>query len=69
VRASLNAKRLELRTSNLSKAEQLLGRDVGPEKEIVDVQRFGDRLDLLVHHPDQAMQSVESQLKSAQLEF
>jgi ABC-2 type transport system ATP-binding protein len=69
LRASLNAKRLELRTSNLPKAERLLGQHVGAEKEIVDVQRFGDRLDLLVHHPDQAKQFVENLLNSAQLEI
>ncbi|HEY1950734.1 MAG TPA: ATP-binding cassette domain-containing protein [Bryobacteraceae bacterium] len=69
LRAGLNAKRLELRTSNLPKAEQLLGQNAGAEKEIVDVQRFGDRLDLLVLHPDQGKQFVESLLKSAQLEI
>ena len=69
LRASLHAKRLELRTSDLPKAERLLGQDVDPEKEIVDVQRFGDRLDVLVHHPDQGKQLVESELKSAKLEI
>jgi ABC-2 type transport system ATP-binding protein len=54
LRASLNAKRLELHTNNLEAAERLINTIVGPREEIVDVQRFGDRLDLLVHHPDAA---------------
>jgi len=69
LRASLHAKRLELRTSDLPKAERLLSPDVDPGKEIVDVQRFGDRLDVLVHHADQGKQLVESELKTAQLEI
>ena len=39
----------------------------GPGTEIFDVQRFGDRLDLLVHHPDEAKRIVEETLKSAGL--
>ncbi len=44
LRENLGLKRLELRTSDLEKAENLLGRN----EEIEDVQRFGDRLDLMV---------------------
>ncbi len=39
LRASLHAKRLELRTPELAKAEQLLNQDVGDGREILDVQR------------------------------
>ena len=54
LRASLNSKRMELHTSNLSGAEEIINTLAGPDQEIVDVQRFGDRLDLIVRHPDVA---------------
>ncbi len=54
LRASLNSKRMELHTSNLSGAEEIINTLAGPDQEIVDVQRFGDRLDLIVRHPDAA---------------
>jgi ABC-2 type transport system ATP-binding protein len=69
LRASLQAKRLELRTGRLRDAERLLAKHTGPENEIVDVQRFGDRLDLLVHNPDEAKRLVEREFKSAGLEI
>src|SRR6266540_1156817 len=46
LRAGLRARRLELRASNLGEAERALSEIAGPGEEIVDVQRFGDRLDL-----------------------
>ncbi len=67
LRGGLNAKRLELRTENLAEAERVLSRSSGPREEIFDVQRFGDRLDLLVHHPEEAKRMVEEKLKSAGL--
>jgi ABC-2 type transport system ATP-binding protein len=51
LRASLHARRLELHTGDLAKAEAVINKVVGSDKEIIDVQRFGDRLDLLVHTP------------------
>src|SRR5262249_42197176 len=54
LKRSLNAKRLEVRTANLADAERVLSDISGPERNIVDVQRFGDRLDLLVRDPDEA---------------
>ena len=69
LRASLQAKRLELRTSNLPSAERLLAQHSGPDQEIMDVQRFGDRLDVLVHDPDQGARFVEAELKSAQVQI
>ena len=65
VRASLGAKRLELRTADLRKTESLLFEEAGPDKEIIDVQRFGDRLDLLVRDPDKDRQMVDEKLRSA----
>jgi len=68
LRGGLDAKRLELRTENLAEAERVLAQASGPQEEILDVQRFGDRLDLLVHRPDEAKRVVEEKLKSAGLE-
>jgi len=67
VRASLHAQRLELRTANLEQAEQILLPSSGPDREILDVQRFGDRLDLLVPDPDRAKQFLEKELGAAGL--
>src|ERR1041384_5193082 len=44
LRDLLKAKRLELHVSDLGKAERVLSEIAGPEEQIVDVQRFGDRL-------------------------
>jgi ABC-2 type transport system ATP-binding protein len=67
LRASLHAQRLELRTANLAQAEQILLKSSGPAREIIDVQRFGDRLDLLVPDPDRAKQFLEKELSAAGL--
>jgi ABC-2 type transport system ATP-binding protein len=67
LRAGLDAKRLELRTNKLAEAEKVLSRATGAKEEIIDVQRFGDRLDLLVHDPDAAKRIVDEKLKSAGL--
>ncbi|HEY3136163.1 MAG TPA: ATP-binding cassette domain-containing protein [Blastocatellia bacterium] len=68
LRDSLNAKRLELRTPNLRRAVRALSEISGPRKEIVDVQRFGDRIELLAHHPDEARRIVEETMSAAGLE-
>jgi len=62
LRRSLNAKRLELRTANLAEAERILVDISGPEKNIIDVQRFGDRLDLLVRDPDEAKRTLNERM-------
>jgi drug efflux transport system ATP-binding protein len=67
LRASLGAKRLELRTADLRKAESVLSEGTGPDKEIIDVQRFGDRLDLLVRDPGKERRSVAEKLQRAGL--
>jgi ABC-2 type transport system ATP-binding protein len=67
LRGGLHAKRLELRTEKLAEAERILSQSNGPGKEILDVQRFGDRLDLLAGDPDAAKRIVETKLKSAGL--
>ncbi len=67
--ASLDAKRIELRTPDLRKTESILSRQAGFEKDIlphiIDVQRFGDRLDLLVRDPDQEQRRVAEVLSRA----
>jgi ABC-2 type transport system ATP-binding protein len=69
VRDRLHAKRLELRTPNLAKAELILSQSAGEGREILDVQRFGDRLDLLVPSPELAKEFVVSSLSSAHLDI
>jgi ABC-2 type transport system ATP-binding protein len=65
--ASLGAKRIELRTADLRKADSVLSESSGPDKDIIDVERFGDRLDLLVRDPDKEQKWVTEKLKGAGL--
>ncbi|HXR09419.1 MAG TPA: ATP-binding cassette domain-containing protein, partial [Candidatus Acidoferrales bacterium] len=58
-RASLKAKRIELSTPDLRKALRAVSKVVGPSSDIFDVQRFGDRLDLLSHSPEAAQRKME----------
>jgi len=67
LRGSLQAKRLELITLKLQETEQLLSKIAGTDQVILDVQRFGDRLDLLVREPDKAKKLVEETVKAAQI--
>ncbi|HKV41675.1 MAG TPA: ATP-binding cassette domain-containing protein, partial [Blastocatellia bacterium] len=69
LRASLNAKRLEVRTPDLGEAMQVLSGISGPGGEIFDVERFGDRLDLLATRPERARQAAEELLRGAGLEI
>jgi ABC-2 type transport system ATP-binding protein len=68
LRASLHATRLELRTSNLGEAERTLSTIIGTENEILDVQRFGDRLDLLVHSSEKAQDILRKSMGDAGIE-
>ena len=65
LRNSVNASRIELHTSNLRDAAKTLDSDVGEDKTILDVQRFGDRLDLLAVDPEVARQLVEDRMRNA----
>jgi len=69
LRASLGAKRLELRTANLAAAEEVLDAGAGPERDILDVQRFGDRLDVLVRDPAEAAITIRATLQDRGLEI
>jgi ABC-2 type transport system ATP-binding protein len=67
LRAGLRARRLELRASNLGEAERALSEIAGPDEEIVDVQRFGDRLDLLARDPEEAKLVLQKRMSDAGL--
>ena len=69
LRKTLNAKRLELTTPDVKEAEKLFSDNSQPDGEILDVQRFGDRLDLLAREPDKAKRHVEEELHKAQIPF
>jgi ABC-2 type transport system ATP-binding protein len=62
LRDSLPAKRLELRTEKLGEAQRRISSLSGPQAPILDVQRFGDRLDLLAHDPDEAKKILNEAL-------
>ncbi len=64
LRASLHARRMEIHTSNLGLAERVLSAIAGADQEIIDVQRFGDRLDLLAHRPDEAKRVADQALSA-----
>jgi ABC-2 type transport system ATP-binding protein len=68
LRASLGARRLEIHTDALGAAERVLEGIATPDGDVVDVQRFGDRLDLLTRHPDGARRLVERELTAAGVE-
>jgi ABC-2 type transport system ATP-binding protein len=63
-RESLHAKRIELRAPDLRKALDAVQKAVGRDAEIFDVQRFGDRLDLLSHSPEAAQKKMEEVMKA-----
>ena len=67
LRRGLGTKRLEVQTERLRDAEHLLSGIAGPEKDIVDVQRFGDHLDLLARRPDEARSTVSREMRAAGL--
>jgi ABC-2 type transport system ATP-binding protein len=67
LRSGLRAVRIELRASNLSEAERVLSEISGPGEEIVDVQRFGDRLDLIARDPDKTKRILEERIGAAGL--
>lgn len=68
LRASVKAKRIELRTSDLPKSMKVLADTKGRLDGIVDVQRFGDRLDLLVREPVSAERTIRDSMRSSGIE-
>jgi ABC-2 type transport system ATP-binding protein len=67
LRDKLAAKRLEIHTSDLGNAERILLHQAEAHPEIIDVQRFGDRLDVIVPDPDRGTKLVEEALRAEKL--
>jgi ABC-2 type transport system ATP-binding protein len=65
LRDRMGAKRLELHTKDLAGAERLLSDDAAKHAEIFDVQRFGDRLDVIVPDPERGRKQVTERLRGA----
>lgn len=65
LRASLHATRLELQASDLSAAERALTTDRGGQSGIIDVQRYGDHLDILVTDPEREKTIVKEATQAA----
>jgi ABC-2 type transport system ATP-binding protein len=61
-RESLHAKRLELRAPDLRKCLRAIQKVSSREGDIFDVQRFGDRLDVLSHSPEAGQRKLEEVL-------
>ncbi len=62
LRGELGLKRLEVRTANLGQAEDRLDADEKNQGPIIDVQRFGDRLDVMVNDVEAAKRQIDSKL-------
>jgi ABC-2 type transport system ATP-binding protein len=67
LRGTLGTSRLEVHTDEVSTAEGTLSEIADRDENVVDVQRFGDRLDLLVRRPDDARRLVEREMRAAGL--
>jgi len=67
LRTGLGLKRLEIHTEALGEAQKVLVRLAGPGKDVADVQRFGDHLDLLVRRPHPARHAVQRAMDAAGL--
>jgi ABC-2 type transport system ATP-binding protein len=66
LRERLGAKRLEVHTSDLGRAEEIL-MSATDKGDIIDVQRFGDRLDVIAPNPERGREVIESTLRAAGL--
>lgn len=65
LRASLNSTRLEVHAENLGRIESVLAQ--APRDVISDVQRFGDRLDVMTRDPQTGRKFIEEALHEAGL--
>lgn len=68
LRHNLHATRLEVRTNDLSKAEEVLSADAEKRDGITDVQRFGDRLDVIAPDAERGKAVIRERLLAAHLE-
>src|SRR3989454_5009268 len=64
LKQSISSQRLELRTPDLAIAEQLLNGEARETVDIKDVQRFGDRLDVLVADSAVSRSAIETLFRS-----
>jgi ABC-2 type transport system ATP-binding protein len=67
LRGRLGTRRLEVHAEELSRAERALSEIAGHDENVIDVQRFGDRLDLLARRPEDARSLVERVLRTARV--
>jgi len=67
LRESLHMKRLELRTDRLGEVEERLAEESQKGGDIADVQRFGDRLDVMVPDVERGRRAIETTMKAAGL--
>jgi len=68
LRRGLGMKRLEVRAEKLGEAEEkLTAGGISPE-QIADVQRFGDRLDVMVRDVDRGRKAIEERLRGMSVE-
>jgi ABC-2 type transport system ATP-binding protein len=67
LRGSLGMKRLEVRTDKLGEAEDKLTAGESQD-EIADVQRFGDRLDVMVRDVDRGREVIQERLRGMPLQ-
>lgn len=69
LRHNLHATRLEVRARDLGKAEELLTNEIDHTGAITDVQRFGDRLDVMAPDAEAGRTTIENTLRAASLTF
>jgi ABC-2 type transport system ATP-binding protein len=67
LRRGLGATRLSIYMEALRAAERVLSGLSGPDRPVVDVQRFGDHLDVLARRPEDARGAVQQALGAAGL--
>jgi ABC-2 type transport system ATP-binding protein len=64
IRRDLGLHRLEVRAANLGRAEDVLGKIADVSSDIADVQRFGDRLDVMARDVESGERLTRSALVS-----
>ncbi len=72
LRERLRARRLEVHTNDLGRAEEVLGqaarKNEPNNRELLDIQRFGDRLDVIAPDAARGKAAIETILRGAGLE-
>lgn len=69
LKANLRSTRLEVRTDNLGKSEEVLTSSGVKKDAITDVQRFGDRLDVIAPDEERGRREIKERLRSARVEI